>query len=211
MDQPQQQQQNQVIDNQGSSNNNSSSNNNNNNGGIKHKKRFQVENAIMGMIFFGLSIFLIIYGIVQIAVASGKDDISSRHTWAFTVNGIFCLITGFHGFFLLFHKRGSAKHHVLLNIILVAQAFILFIIYSALVHRYINRDCGGEFYQNPYCVHDHKVYIGISLAIFWAVNIFTLPFSLICSIIHLRNQNHHNVENAGYILKTLIDFNRLKN
>ncbi|KAN0009080.1 hypothetical protein ACTFIU_008972 [Dictyostelium citrinum] len=193
MDQSQQPQQNQVVNNQGESN----SNNNQNGNKIKHKKRFQIENVIMGMIFFGLSIFLIIYGIVQIATASGKDDISSRHAWAFTVNGIFCLIVGFHGFFLLFHKRGSAKHHVILNIILVAQAFILFIIYSALVHRYITRDCGGEFYQNPYCVHDHKVYLGISLAIFWVVNIFTLPFSLICSIIHMRSvHHHHNVENV---------------
>ncbi|KAN0042969.1 hypothetical protein ACTA71_010602 [Dictyostelium dimigraforme] len=188
MDQSQPQQQNQEVNNEGGSSSN--------NGVIKHKKRFQIENAIMGMIFFGLSIFLIIYGIVQIATASGKDDISSRHAWAFTVNGIFCLIVGFHGFFLLFHKRGSAKHHVMLNIILVAQAFILFIIYSALVNRYITRDCGGEFYQNPYCVHDHKVYLGISLAIFWVINVFTLPFSLICSVIHMRSVHHHNVENV---------------
>ncbi|EGC38961.1 hypothetical protein DICPUDRAFT_21493, partial [Dictyostelium purpureum] len=170
--------------------------------GHSHHKTFttRIGNAILSLIFLGLSFFFMAYGIVQICVgAAAPYGITSRNAWVFIVNGLFCLVVGSHGFFLLFHKRSSAFTHCMLNIILIVQAFVLFTIYSALLNRNIREICGGEFYNNPYCHHDREVYLGIALAIFWVINITVIPFSLICSIIHLRsvnrNKNQESIEN----------------
>eukprot|EP01133_Synstelium_polycarpum_P015526 gene15526-18443_t len=115
---------------------------------------------------FMISILVLALGITQIAVASAKDGLRVRHTWAIFINGLFCMLLGFASLVVVFLPRPKFyKFYALFNLYVFVQFLVFFIIFSSLVRGYIRDDCNGHIFWNSYC-SELELYLGVSLARF---------------------------------------------
>ncbi|KYQ99753.1 hypothetical protein DLAC_03696 [Tieghemostelium lacteum] len=152
------------------------------------------------MCILTLSILMVVYGVTQIAVATGKDEINVRHSWAFIVNGVFCILTGLVGIthsLVPRHQGHGSKGYAMLSFITLVESFVLFVIYSARLRHYIKQDCGELNYEggfSSYC-HDIELYLSVALAIFWCFNVFLLPLNFFVSLINYKSSKCHNSNN----------------
>ncbi|EFA83195.1 hypothetical protein PPL_03985 [Heterostelium album PN500] len=186
-----------VGESQEASSSNNNDNNNNSNDSNRRKSRLRNMSGLSGLMFM-IAFIILAFGIAQIAVATQKDDLHVRHTWGILINGIFCVILGLFGLSVVFCPFVAIcyKLYAVLNLFVFLEAIVLYIIYSGLVHRYIRKECNGDFGWNSFC-YDLEKYLGISLAVFWCFNIFVLPASLITSIALVKANEDDNNDNRS--------------
>ncbi|EFA78487.1 hypothetical protein PPL_09139 [Heterostelium album PN500] len=128
-----------------------------------------------------LSTALFAFGVTQIAVCWAYKNVKTEHSWAYYANGICCLFTGVVGMLsTIFRREKLTQLFFIMAVLTTLEAFIVFIIYSKFLPRYIKNSCGGTSIYSEYC-SGIRQYLAVSTTLFWSFIIFLLPTTSVAS------------------------------
>eukprot|EP01133_Synstelium_polycarpum_P009159 gene9159-10748_t len=138
------------------------------------------------------------FGVTQVVVCWANKDLDTEHTWAFFANGCACVLTGLVGVIATFLPREKfTQLFFIMSFLTTLEAFIVFIIFSKFLPRYLRNSCGGNGVFNEFC-SGMRVYLATATGVFWCWIILLLPmttyFSWRYTVLSMKGQIGKGVE-----------------
>eukprot|EP01132_Coremiostelium_polycephalum_P004983 gene4983-6204_t len=128
-----------------------------------------------------LSTLIFLFGVTQVVITWANEDVDTQYSWGFLANGVPCVLTGVAGIVAaIFASETLSQISFIMNFLTTIEAFIVYIIYSRFLSKYLNQACGSSSFYNSYC-QGIRLYLSTSTGVFWCWIILLLPFTTVIS------------------------------